>query len=666
MPSSYAIALDLRDRRVVVVGGGDIAERKVGGLLAAGAKVAVVAPEVVPALRRLALEGRIEIVERRFVESDVDGARLIFAVTGDPAVNGQVVAAARSRNVLVDDASDGRRGDFTTALVHRVGPLTFAIDTGGLAPSFAKRVRDELAATFDTRYGEAAEAVGRARSFVLARVAPPLRARVMHALAGLDIDALASLQPSALEEFVVATVAQLEACACDHVVEGHGAALEGPLVAATRASPLALRQTQTVMSALALHGVASTILEVSTRGDRIHDRALDALGGDGIFVKELERALRERRADYAVHSCKDLPSVLPRDMRIVAIGPREDARDAFCSERFPSLALLPPGSIVGTSSPRRRAQLLATFPALRVETIRGNVDTRLRHLREGRYDAIVLAMAGLLRLSVRATFVEPIEPATMLPAPGQGALAIECRAADAELAARISAAFGDVSSELAVTAERAFLREMRGGCQAPLGAFARWEGRSLRLEATLLAPDGSRQIRAQHAFEVSDAAGAERLGVEVARDLLGRADGQLLREALPARERHEAGDELPLAGRIFLLPRTQARPSRIAAALRTIGAEVVEAADEDDALAGLAGRTPHVLLFPSSGSVRALAGYLAALETRTFRPIVAAMGEASSAAARAAGFPPDVVAAEATTGAFVQNVTRYVLRGDRP
>lgn len=299
-----------------------------------------------------------------------------------------------------------------------------------------------------------------------------------------------------------------------------GGCVAAPLVAASRASPLALQQTRNVMRALAVAGVPSTLLEVTTRGDRDSNRPLEAIGGDGVFVKELESALRDGRADYAVHSCKDLPSALPQDMRIAAIGPREDARDAFCSERFASLEALPAGSRVGTSSPRRRAQLLALFPHLRVETIRGNVGTRLRKMREGQFDAIVLALAGLRRLGAEARFVVPIDPADMLPAPGQGALAVECRCADEALAARIAAAFEDSESALAVAAERAFLREMRGGCQMPLGAYASRQNGSLHLEAVLLSHDGSSAVRVHQTAHITGTAGAEELGVAAAQDIL--------------------------------------------------------------------------------------------------------------------------------------------------
>ncbi|MGH7683347.1 MAG: hydroxymethylbilane synthase, partial [Vulcanimicrobiaceae bacterium] len=251
--------------------------------------------------------------------------------------------------------------------------------------------------------------------------------------------------------------------------------LSNTLVCASRASVLAMTQTRTVMAKLARNGVASTVINVSTKGDEVQDRSLAAIGTDSVFVKELEFALREGRADYAVHSCKDLPSTLPDDMELAAVVERVDPRDVFCSEKFGSFAELPKGARVGTSSPRRRAQLEALRGDLDYLDIRGNVDTRLRKLREGQYDAIVLAAAGLDRLGARATHVVPFAAETLVPAVAQGALAIETRRGD-PIAAVLRAALNDPEREREVIAERAFLRGMRGGCQAPIGAHATSEG----------------------------------------------------------------------------------------------------------------------------------------------------------------------------------------------
>jgi hydroxymethylbilane synthase len=647
----YPIAVDLRNRLAVVVGGGKVAERKVRGLLQAGARVRVVATSAAPGLREAAARGELELAERPFADADLDGALLAFAATDAPAVNAAVVGAARARGVLVDDTSGSAPGDFATASVHRAGPLTFTVDTGGVSPSFALRLVGELRERFDERYGRAAVTLGRVRDYVKSVVPAEFRAAVMGELAGRGIDELAAMNPSVVENEVEAVYAKAAGLG---VPEPPNFA---SLVCATRASALAMWQTRHVMATFAQSGLISTVLQISTKGDRVQDRSLAALGTDSIFVKELELALREKRADYAVHSCKDLPSSLPDDMRLAAIGPRADPRDAFCSEHFASFEALPKGALVGTSSPRRRAQLQALRPDLRFETIRGNVDTRLRKLREGEFDAILLAMAGLTRLGLRATHTVPLSADVLIPAVGQGALAIEVRAADTALAERIHDLFADPATELAVRAERAFLRTLRGGCQAPVGAHATVDAAGrFRLDAAIAAPDGSRIVRGAREATPAGPEEAEALAVALAHQLLDEGGADLLAEASePAFER------APLAGRLFLLPRTQERPSAIAPALRGAGAEVVEAADSDDAAVALGGRTPSALLFPSSGSVRAVTAYLARLRDDGKKPLVAAMGDASGAAAREAGFPPDVVPAEPTVAAFVQSVTAFVI-----
>ncbi len=303
------------------------------------------------------------------------------------------------------------------------------------------------------------------------------------------------------------------------------------LVCATRASALAMWQTRHAIARLATSGIVSTVVQISTKGDRILDRSLAAIGTDSIFVKELEMALREGRADFAVHSCKDLPSMLPDDMRLAAVGPREDPRDAYCSERYASFDELPEGALVGTSSPRRRAQLQARRPDLRFDVIRGNVDTRLRKLADGEFDAIVLAAAGLQRLGLRATFTEPFDPDVVVPAVGQGALAIEVRAADEALAARIHDVFADGPSELAVLAERAFLRTLRGGCQAPVGAYATWDDGLLRIDGAIAGIDGRRVVRASNSGPVAAAHEAEALGAALARRLIEEGGDALLAQA---------------------------------------------------------------------------------------------------------------------------------------
>ncbi len=654
----YPIALELRDRIAVVVGGGAVAERKVRGLLAARARVRLVAPVATEALATLAAAGEIAWSARAFRTGDLADALLVYAATDAPDVNALVCREARAHGTLVDDTTGENPSDFSTPLVHRTGDVTFAIDTGGSSPSFARRVADELAARFGDDYGRAALALRLARDYVKVVIPEASRAAVMRALAAREIAALAAMNPSTVENEVEDVYERLRA------PDAPRDAARTQLVCATRASALAMWQTRHVGALLGRGGLVSTILQISTQGDRVQDRSLAALGTDSIFVKELEHALRDGRADYAVHSCKDLPSTLPDDMRLAAIGYREDPRDAFCSERYPSLDALPAGSLIGTSSPRRRAQLAALRPDLRFETIRGNVDTRLRKLREGAYDAIVLALAGLRRLGLSATYTVPVDPALVVPAVGQGALAVETRANDGELAERIRALLSVPDVELAVLAERAFLRTLRGGCQAPVGAHATVADGTLAMHAAIAAPDGSRIVRGAASEAIATGADAERVGEALARRLLDEGGSAILDAALaadPSEGEPPAPPDAPLLGGLFLLPRTQERASTIAPALRGAGAEVVEASDSEAAAEALGRRRPTVLLFPSSGSVRAVASYLAELQATGERPVVAAMGEASASAAREAGFLPDVVATEPTVAAFVQSITHYLV-----
>jgi hydroxymethylbilane synthase len=636
------ISLTLTGRRVVVVGGGVVAERKVLAAREAGAGITVISPELSPGLRRLAEAGDLAWEERVFAAGDCAGATLAFAATGDAGVNAAVVADARTHGALVNDAGDAAHGDFVTPAVHRAGKLTVTVDSAGLSPTFTARIRDELAVQFDARYARAAATLGALRARVLAVVPPGRRAEVMRHFAERDIDDLASMPPGAVEHEVERAVDTLGGVRPSDL---------SMLVCASRASALAMWQTRSIMARLAQAGLPSTVLNVTTTGDSVQDRPLAALGSDGVFVKELERALRERRADYAVHSCKDLPSTLPDDMTLVAVTQREDPRDAFCSERYASFEALPPGARVGTSSPRRRALLRALRPDLTYDDIRGNVDTRLRKLRDGDYDAIVLAAAGMKRLGLAAAHTVPFGIDELVPAVAQGALGIEMLAGHPH-GARVRTLLNDPLTELAVRAERAFLRTLRGGCQAPVGAHATYDGEFLQLHAAIAAADGSAVIRGERRVALTSADVAEAIAVALAGELLGAGGAALL--AAPG-----AGSPGVLAGALFLLPRTQDQPSRIAAALREAGAEVIEAVDGHAARAALAGRTPNAILFPSSGAVRAIAAYLA--ERNGARPIVAAMGPASAAAAAAAGWAPDLVAADADIASFVHTVTHFVL-----
>ncbi|MBS0316115.1 MAG: hydroxymethylbilane synthase [Proteobacteria bacterium] len=291
------------------------------------------------------------------------------------------------------------------------------------------------------------------------------------------------------------------------------------IVIATRESRLALWQAQHVQSLLTARGHEVALLGMTTRGDRILDRSLSKVGGKGLFVKELEAALEEGRADIAVHSLKDVPMDLPDGFALACVLEREDARDAFVSARYAALAELPAGAVVGTSSLRRVVLLRALRPDLRIEPLRGNLDTRLRKLDEGRFDAIVLAAAGLKRLALSARIRALFEPDQMLPAAGQGALAIEVRAERRDLLDAL-APLAHRPTWLAACAERAVSRAMGGSCSMPLAAYARFDGAALRLDAAWGEPDGGAAlVRAGAMAPVTDAAAAEALGSEVAAQL---------------------------------------------------------------------------------------------------------------------------------------------------
>ncbi len=261
---------------------------------------------------------------------------------------------------------------------------------------------------------------------------------------------------------------------------------------------------------------------MTTQGDRILDLTLDKIGGKGLFVKELEDALAAGTADIAVHSMKDVPMVLPPGFEIAAITEREDPRDAFVSNLYRTFEQVPPGARIGTSSLRRESQVRARFPYLAVEPLRGNVQTRLNKLDEGRYDAIILAAAGLKRLGLADRITAILQPAESLPAPGQGALGIECRTECAAVMSMMRALNHDATAKC-VRAERAMSRALSGSCQLPLAALAQPEGGRLRLRGFVASRDGTRIARAEI---TGDADNPEALGAQLAGRLkaLGAAE----------------------------------------------------------------------------------------------------------------------------------------------
>lgn len=298
------------------------------------------------------------------------------------------------------------------------------------------------------------------------------------------------------------------------------------LVIASRESALAMWQAEHIRDRLrALYPQTEvSILGMTTQGDQILDVSLSKIGGKGLFVKELETALEDGRAHLAVHSLKDVPMVLPEGFVLSAIGEREDPHDAFVSNDYANLAELPAGSVVGTSSLRRESQLRACFPHLKIEPLRGNVQTRLRKLDEGQYAAIILAAAGLKRLGLSARIRGIISSEDSLPAVGQGALGIEIRSDRADVAAMLQP-LHHADTAACVFAERAMSRALNGSCQVPLGGFAEVQNGQLRMRGFVASPDGQRMMRAE---ALGDMANPEALGRQIADALLAQGAGEIL------------------------------------------------------------------------------------------------------------------------------------------
>ena len=291
------------------------------------------------------------------------------------------------------------------------------------------------------------------------------------------------------------------------------------LTIATRESRLALWQAEHVKALLTELGHEVTLLGMTTQGDQILDRSLSKVGGKGLFVKELEVAIEQGRADLAVHSLKDVPMALPEGFILACVMEREDPRDALVSNHYANLTELPQGAVVGTSSLRRVALLRALRPDLRIESLRGNLDTRLRKLDEGLYDAIVLAAAGLMRLGLASRIRAVFEPHEMLPAAGQGALGIEILSERADVM-QLLAPLAHSATWLRVAAERAVSRAMGGSCSMPLAAYATLHGEQLNIEAIWGDPEGRiALVHAQASAVVSEVDAATRLGEQVAASL---------------------------------------------------------------------------------------------------------------------------------------------------
>jgi hydroxymethylbilane synthase len=304
--------------------------------------------------------------------------------------------------------------------------------------------------------------------------------------------------------------------------------MTGVVRIATRRSPLALWQAEHVGQCLtAVHAeLKVSLVPIVTEGDRIQDRALAAVGGKGLFVKELENALLSGEADIAVHSMKDVPAQLPDGLRIGAVLRRADARDAFVSNENARLAALPQGARIGTSSLRRQCQLLRTRPDLELVVLRGNVETRLRKLDAGEFAATVLAVAGLERLGLAERVRERLSPRQMLPAAGQGVIGVECRAADPRIRDLI-VPLEDAPTRLSLAAERAFAGRLGGSCQSPIAGYAELDGKSLSLRGLVGSPDGKQFYEDRITGPAHEAAS---LGARLATRLMEAGAAALLAE----------------------------------------------------------------------------------------------------------------------------------------
>ncbi|KQQ66593.1 hydroxymethylbilane synthase [Acinetobacter sp. Leaf130] len=296
---------------------------------------------------------------------------------------------------------------------------------------------------------------------------------------------------------------------------------------ATRQSPLALWQAEYIRARLQeLHpDLTVELVKFVTQGDKILDTPLAKIGGKGLFVKELEAALLDGRADLAVHSMKDVPMALPEGLTLAVICEREDPLDAFVSNQFEKFADLPQGAKVGTSSLRRKSQILKQRPDLQIIDLRGNVGTRLGKLDDGQYDAIILASAGLKRLGLSERIRHCLAPDISLPAVGQGALGLECRAADSEVLALIQPLLHQ-ETDVCVRAERAFNAYLEGGCQVPIAGYATLQNGQIHIEGRVGSADGQTLLRAELTDEASN---AQQLGENLARNLLDQGAGELLK-----------------------------------------------------------------------------------------------------------------------------------------
>lgn len=497
MGFTYPIMLDLQGKRCVVIGGGAVAERRVGPLLEAGAEVTLISPAARERIAGWDDRGQLRWLRRSYRDGDLSGAFLAVLAAGDPAANEAAQAEARRTGVLLNHAEQAELGDFAVPAVVRRGRLVLSVSTSGASPTFAASIKGDLERRYGDEYEICLDFLHDFRELLHRLVAQSeQRQQIQRAVSKLDL--LKLIREGRFAAFKDKLLRTFQENPTLNTIAAAAGEAEGvrTIIVGTRQSALALTQTGQVIEQLEKlcleHGIpiAFEIRKIVTRGDRILDVTLSKVGGKGLFVKEIEQALLDGEIDMAVHSMKDMPWELPDGLVLGCVPTRVDPRDCLVSRDGAGLAALPAGAKVGTSSLRRSSQLRHARPDLAIEPIRGNIDSRLRKLETEGFAAIVLAAAGLARIGWKDRASEFLPPEVCLPAVGQGALGIECRGDDKELLELLSL-YNDRSTALAVAAERSFLGRLNGGCQVPIGAHAVQVGSAAHSPAAPEAADGA-------------------------------------------------------------------------------------------------------------------------------------------------------------------------------
>ena len=517
--SLFPIFLSLTDELCTVVGGGEVAARKVASLLAAGATVRMIAPQLSEAARSLLGQAKLTHLAREYQVGDLRGSTLAFAATDAPRVNAAVYREASQSGIPVNVADNPAQCTFFLPAKLQRGPIAIAISTQGASPALARQLRERIETAVPAAYGRLAQLLGRLRPELAARVtSSEERARRWRQV--LDGKVLALLEAG--REHEAEALARRVLGLWANVTEPAGGE---QVVIGTRGSKLALAQTQLAVAMLERLGVSAEVKVIRTAGDASRAPRLES--GTGMFVKEIEHALLAGDVNLAVHSLKDLPTGDRPGLALAAVPERADPHDALVTGTGVGLARLAPGCRVATSSPRREAQLRAFRPDLVFVPVRGNVDTRLRKLAAGQFDALVVAYAGLVRLGRADHATELIPFEICLPAPGQGALAVQARADDLEMR-QLAGRLDHRPTRLAATAERSFLARLAAGCTVPAGALGTVDDDRLLLQGVVAEVTGKQVIRRQVEGRAEE---AEALGVKLAEEMLAAGAGEILAAA---------------------------------------------------------------------------------------------------------------------------------------